>query len=169
MNSDPDQLLNKLVVAALTVFVVASLLLAAFVARELWLQQRVVGLSSTLQTNLEELEETTEEIQSKMSEIDATTESAPESQEWDNVNDLLEDVDSQLESIEETIDDVAIASDEEFVIAESENEDAKATSMLRAQADQVFTIFAVLTGVAAIVIALLLGMAIRVQDTSLLV
>ena len=53
MRSDPDEYLNRLVVAALTVFVVVSLLLAAFVAREIWLQQRVVELSTDLQTNLE--------------------------------------------------------------------------------------------------------------------
>jgi hypothetical protein len=169
MNSDPDQLLHRLVVAALTVFVVVSLLLASFVAREIWLQQRIVGLSSNLQTNLEELEETTEEIQSKMTEIETTTENVPETKEWDNVNDLLEDVDQQLESIEETIDDVAVASNEEINIAAAESAEVETEAAMRAQADQVFTIFAVLTGIAAIAIALFLGMAMRVRDNRLLV
>jgi uncharacterized protein YoxC len=179
MNSDPDQLLNRLVVAALTVFVVVSLLLAAFVAREIWLQQRIIGLSSSLQTNLEELEQTTEEIQNKMTEIESTTEKPPEGQEWDDVNSLLDDVDQQLESIEETIDDVAVVSEAEIAIpaladdtastANAEGAEEPNTSAMRAQADQVFTIFAVLTGIAAIAIALLLGMAMRVQDNRLVV
>ena len=169
MNSDPDQILHRLVVAALTVFVVVSLLLAAFVAREIWLQERIVGLSSSLQTNLDELEETTEEIQDKMSEIETTTEHAPEVQEWDNVNDLLEDVDQQLESIGDNIDEVAVASEAEIDISAVESEEVEAEGAMRAQADQVFTIFAVLTGVAAIAIALLLGMALRVQDNRLVV
>jgi hypothetical protein len=167
MNSDPDQLLHRLVVAALTVFVVVSLLLAAFVAREMWLQQRMVGLSSSLQTNLEELEETTEEIQSKVSEIDTAAESVPDAQELDDMNDLLEDVDQQLESIEANIDDVTTSGEEESANTPAEHETDEGT--MRAQADQVFTIFAVLTGIAAIAIALLLGVAMRVQDNRSLV
>ena len=170
MKSDPDQYLHRLVVAAVTVFVIVCLLLAAFVAREIWLQEQIVGLSTSLQTNLEELEQTTEEIQSKMSELETTGEGVPELQEWDDVNDLLENVDQQLESIEETIDDVAIASDETIDIATAvENDDVENAAALRAQADQVFTIFAFLTGVAAIAIAVLLAMAMRVQDRRLLV
>jgi DNA repair exonuclease SbcCD ATPase subunit len=169
MNSDSDHFLHRLVVAALTIFVVASLLLAAYVTREIWLQQRMVGLSSNLQTNLEELEETTEEIQGKMSELETTTEAAPESQEWDDVNDLLEEVDQQLESIEETIDDVAVANEEVIDSSAAESTQVEAEGAMRTQADQVFTIFAALTGIAAIVIAVLLGMALRVHDNRLLV
>jgi hypothetical protein len=169
MNSDPDQLLHRLVVAALTVFVAVTLLLAAFVTRELWLQQRMMGLSSSLQVDLEELEETTEEIQSKMSELESTSESAPETQEWDDVTDLLEDVDQQLESIEDNIDEVAVANEAEIDTATVESDDMEAEGSVRAQADQVFTIFAVLTGIAAVAIALLLGLAMRVQDNRLLV
>jgi hypothetical protein len=169
MNSDPDQLLHRLVVAALTIFVAVSLLLAAFVAREIWLQQRIVGLSSSLQVNLEELEETTEEIQSKVSELESTAESEPENQEWGDVNDLLEDVDQQLESIEDNIDEVAVANEAEIDTATVESNAVEAEGSVRAQADQVFTIFAVLTGIAAIAIAILLGMAMRVQDNRLLV
>ncbi len=169
MTSDSDRLLHRLVVAALTTFVVVSLLLAAFVTREIWLQQRIVGLSSSLQTNLEELEETTEEIQSKMSELGTNTEVAPKTQEWDNVNDLLEDVDQKLETIGETIDDVSVASEEKIDIATAESKEVAAEGSMRSQADQVFTIFAVLTGIAAIVIAIFLGMAMRVQDTRVIV
>lgn len=173
MKSDPDQFLNKLVVAALTTFVVVCLLLAAFVTREIWLQERIVGLSSSLQTNLEELEQTTEVIQSKMQEMEETAESAPAPQEWDNMNELLEDVDQQLSSIEETIDDVAVTSEATIELAPSEqtlaDEEVEKTTFIRAQADQIFTIFAVLIGIAAIAIAILLGLAMRVQDNRMVV
>lgn len=168
MKADSDQYLNRLVVAALTVFVVVSLLLAAFIGREIWLQQRIVGLSSSLQTNLEELEQTTEEIQIKVSALETTTERAPETKEWENVNDLLEDVDQQLVSIGETIDDVAIANEDAIAISVVvEDTGSEPTTSARVYADQVFTIFAVLTGIAAIAIALLLGMALRVKDNRL--
>jgi hypothetical protein len=167
MSSNTDQYLHRLVVAALTVFVIASLLLVAFVAREIWLQQRIVGLSSSLQVNLEELEQTTEEIQSKMSELEGTSEDAPEAQEWDDVNDLLEDVDQQLESIEDSIDEVAVASEAELDVAPMQSEEAETAGAMRTQADQVFTFFAVLTAIAAIVIAVLLGMALRVPNDRL--
>jgi hypothetical protein len=109
-----------------------------------------------------------------MSELESPTELTPEAQEWDDVNTLLEDVDQQLESIEETIDDVAVASEEELgmapLISSEENATSSAgdtgqnTSALRTQADQVFTIFAVLTGIAAIAISVLLAMALRAQE-----
>jgi len=170
MNIDPDQYLHRLVVAALTVFVVVSLLLGAFVAREIWLQQQIVGLSSSLQVSLEELEETTEEIQSKMSEMDASAQSTPAAQEWDSVNELLEDVDQQLVAIDENIDEVAVVSEEQIdITTAADSVEDKPTGSLRAQADQVFTIFSVLTGIAAIAIAILLGMAMRVQDNRLTV
>jgi len=46
MKSDPDKLLNQLVVAALTVFMVVIMLLAALVLRQLRLQQRIADLST---------------------------------------------------------------------------------------------------------------------------
>lgn len=172
MKSDPDQFLNKLVVAALTTFVVVCLLLGAFVAREIWLQQRIVGLSTSLQTNLEELEQTTEVIQNKMQELEETADNAPAPQEWDNMNELLEDVDQQLSSIEETIDDVAVTSEATIDLTTdlttveevAEDGNVEKPTFIRAQADQIFTIFAILTGIAAIAIAILLGLAMRVQD-----
>ncbi len=170
MKGDADRFLHRLVLAALTVFVVVSLLLAAFVAREIWLQQRIVGLSSSLQTNIEELEQTTEEIQSKMSELETIPESAGDSAEWEDVNDLLENVDQQLESIEETMDEVAVTSEETFEsasIAQDEVDEADTITATRAHADQVFTIFAVLIGIAAIAVAIFLGMAIRVNERHL--
>jgi ABC-type multidrug transport system fused ATPase/permease subunit len=170
MNSDSDRYLNRLVVAALTLFVIVSLLLAAVVTREIWLQQRMAGISSTLQSNLEELEQTTEEIQSQMAEIETASESAPESQEWDDVNNLLEDVNEQLETIEENIDNVELPSEEELESTPPvDNQEPEVEESVRAQADQVFTIFAVLAGLAAIAIAILLGVAMRMQDSRLLV
>jgi hypothetical protein len=127
----------------------------------------MVGLSSTLQSNIEELEQTTEEIQSQISEIEAAPAGAPESQEWDNVNDLLEDVNAQLESIEENMDSAAIPGEEVAATLPTESDDAESQDSVRARADQVFTIFAVLAGLAAIAIAILLGMAMRVQENRL--
>ena len=120
MNSDPDQLLNRLVVAALTLFGVVSLLLAAFVFREIWLQQRIVGLSSDLQVNIEDLAQITEEIQSEMSESRTTEADVEEGKDWGNVTELLENVDQQLDSIGENIDEVATVRDPESGIAASE-------------------------------------------------
>lgn len=170
MNSDSDRYLNRLVVAALTLFVIVSLLLAAVVTREIWLQQRMAGISSALQSNLEELEQTTEEIQSQMAAIETASESAPETQEWDDVNNLLEDVNAQLETIEENIDNVELPSEEalESTLL-ADKQELEFEESIRAQADQVFTIFAVLAGLAAIAIAILLGVAMRVQDNRLLV
>lgn len=167
MQSDPDDLLHRLVVVALTIFAAASLLLAAFVARELWLQQHIVGLSNTLQTNLDELQETTEEIQSKMSELEITAEDGAGSQEWNEVDELLEDVDLQLESIEDNVAEVAMVSEETIDVAAAGSTSPAEIEPIRARASQVFTIFAVLIGVVAVAIAVLLGMAIRVQDDRL--
>lgn len=162
MNSDPDQILNRLVVTALTVFIAASLLMTAFVFREIWLQQRLAALNATLQVNLEELEQTTEEIQTTVSEIEATS---SESQETQELVQLLETVDEQLATIGENIDEASTVRETETETSTVEAEAAEPLAMTRRQADQVFTIFALLTGIAAIAIAVLLGMALRVQDS----
>lgn len=163
MLSDPDQFLNRLVVAALTVFVTVSLLLAAFVFREIWLQQRISDLSITLQDNLAELEQTTEEIQGELSAIQTITTTAQQAENLDNVTGLLTDANEQLESIEEEINQVATILEPEVDALAVAPENAEAESVIHDRADQVFTIFALLVGVAGVVIAILLGMAIRVQ------
>lgn len=123
MNSDSDQLLNRLVVAALTLFCIVSLLLAAFVFREIWLQQRIVGLSSDLQVNIEDLAQTTEEIQSEMSGGRTTRADAEGAKDWDSVTVLLENVDQQLELIGENIDEVATVRESEGIIGNSATSD----------------------------------------------
>lgn len=162
MNADPDQLLNRLVVAAVTVFVTVTLLLTAFILREIWLQQRVAELSTNLQVNLEELEQTTEEIQATVSEMQSTTD---ESQDTQELTELLETVDEQLATIGESVDEASTVLEAEVELAAEESNAVEPVTVTRQQADQVFTIFAVLTGVAAISIAALLGLAMRVQDS----
>ncbi len=161
MDADPDQLLNRLVVAAVTVFVTVSLLLTAFILREIWLQQRVAELSTNLQVNLEELEQTTEEIQATVSEMQATTE---ESQDTQELAELLETVDEQLATIGESVDEASTVLEADVEVVAADSDDLEPVTVTRKQADQVFTIFAVLTGVAAISIAALLGLAMRVQE-----
>lgn len=164
MNSDPDQLLNRFVVAALTVFVTVSLLLAAFVVREIWLQQQIADLSIELQSNLDELKETTEAIQSDLSEIRTTTELTQPVETLDTVSGLLTDVDEQLASIEQEIDQVNTILEPEADAPSEESSNAVRSPEIQDHADQVFTIFIVLTGIAGIAIAFLLNMALRVRD-----
>lgn len=162
MNSDLDQLLNRFVVAALTVFVTVNLLLAAFVFREIWLQQAMAELSTELQSNLDELKETTAAIQSDLSEIRTTADLTRPVETLDEVTGLLTDVDEQLVVIEQEIDQVTTILKPAPLSVESN----VATRSVAGQdhADRVFTIFVVLTGIAGIAIAFLLNLALRVRD-----
>lgn len=162
MNSDPDQLLNRFVVTALTVFVTVNLLLAAFVFRELWLQQTMAELSTELQSNLDELKETTEAIHSDLSEIRTTTELTQPVETLDEVSGLLTDVDEQLALIEQEIEQVNTILEAEAPRVESS--DMARSPVVQDHADRVFTIFVVLTGIAGIAIAFLLNLALRVRD-----
>ncbi len=172
MNEDPlragkrdlDRFLYRLVVAAVTIFVTVSLLLAAFVVRELWLQQQIVDLSANLQDNLAGLEETTEVIQSELSEISAHAEDPETLENLDKVAELLTDADQQLESIEEEIGEVATLLEAEPMLPTSNSVTPDESAALQDRADQVFTIFAVLTGIAGVAIALLLGVAVYAQN-----
>ncbi|MBX3013561.1 MAG: hypothetical protein KF832_18720 [Caldilineaceae bacterium] len=165
MKSDPDQFLNRLVVATLTIFVTVSLLLAAVVFREIWLQQHIAELSSDLQVNLDDLKQTTEVIQSDLSTLLTTTLTTDETQSLPNLNEvteLLSTVDEQLTSIEEEVNKVAtiLESDSESVLYDP------TPAVMQDRADRVFTIFAVLISIAAIAVAILLGVAMRVQSIS---
>lgn len=164
MNSDPDQLLNRFVVAALTLFVTVNLLLAAFVFREIWLQQAMADLSTELQSNLDELKETTEAIQSDLSEIRTTTDITPPVETLDEVSGLLTDVDEQLTTIEQEIDQVTTILEPEADAPSEESSNGARSPAIQDHADRVFTIFVVLTGVAGIAIAFLLNLALRVRD-----
>ncbi len=165
MKSDPDKLLNQLVVAALTVFIAVTILLAALVLRQVWLQQRVVDLSSDVQVNLEDLEELTEEIQRELAERRATPDQAENVDEWEEVREALGEVDERLNFIEEDLDEVTQALGAQTgTPAVSAGNDVSERAATQDQVDQVFTIFAVLVGVAGIVVAILLGMALRVQQ-----
>lgn len=166
MKSDPDKILNQLVVAALTVFVVVIILLAALILRHLWLQQQIADLHNEVQVSLEDLGEITEEIQRELVEIQATPGQARSPDTWEEITDALDDVDEQLDSLEGDLSEVALALEPQenltaTIIAADEPADAA-----QDQVDQVFTIFAVLVGIAAIAIAILLSMAVRVQQNT---
>jgi ABC-type multidrug transport system fused ATPase/permease subunit len=170
MKSDPDKVLNQLVVAALTVFVVVIMLLAALVLRQLWLQQRIADLSSEVQVSLDDLEEITEDIQREFDESRAATSEPQTIDKWEEVTEALGDVDEQLDSIGEDLEDLneaALAVEPEAdalsVLAGGE-EQADAP---QDQVDQVFTIFAILVGIAGIAIAILLGLAVKVYQSAL--
>jgi len=164
MNSDPAQILNRFVVAALTVFVTANLLLAAFVFWEIRLQQTMVDLNTELQSNLDELKETTEALQSDLSEIRATTDMTQPVETLDEVSGLLTGVDQQFASIEQEIDQVNTILVPEDDAPSAENSDDARSQAIQDPTDRVFTIFIVLTGIAGIAIAFLLNMVLRVRD-----
>jgi hypothetical protein len=171
MNQDPlrtdkrdlDRFLYRLVVAAVTIFVTVSLLLAAFVVREIWIQQQIVDLSANLQDNLAGLEETTEVLQNELSEIEANIDDPQALENLDKVAELLTDADQQLGVIEEEIGEVTSLLEVEPVLPVLDATEEDANTALQDRADQVFTIFAVLTGIAGIAIALLLGVAVYAQ------
>jgi ABC-type multidrug transport system fused ATPase/permease subunit len=170
MKSDPDKLLNQLVVAAVTVFIVVIMLLAALVLRQFWLQQRLADLSSEVQVSLDDLEEITEDIQRELVESRTTINEAENIDNWQEVTEALDDVDEQLDSIGENLEDLNEASlaleppaDATSALTGA-NEQTDAT---QDQVDQVFTIFVILVGVASIAIAILLGMAVRIHQSAL--
>ncbi len=165
MNADPDQLLNRFVVAALTVFVTVSLLLVAFVCRELWLQQRITNLSTSLQVNLADLEATTEEIQNEISEMDTITNTAQKAENLSEVVELLTDANEQLDSIGEDVNTVATILDPEAADPPTTTAVTEVLPTVQDRADQVFTIFAILISIAGVVIAILLALAVRVQQS----
>ncbi len=167
MSSDPDLLLNRLVVAALTVFVTVSLFLAAFVFREIWLQQQITELSTDLQINFDDLKQTTEEIQNDLSDLLVTTDTTQKMESLDEVTELLADVDEQLTSLEQDIgtvvdilEPVAVEPFDETLMTEESPPSIN-------RVGRVFTIFVVLTSIAAIAIAIFLDIALRVHARTL--
>ena len=162
MRSDPDKLLNQLVVAAVTTFIVVVMLLAALVLRQIWLQQRIAELSSEGQVSLSDLEEITEDVQRELNEVQ-------NSENWEEVTEALGDVDEQLSSIGENLEDlneVAPVLGPQAGVNSGLIEDDEQVDVPQDQVDQVFTIFAIIVGVASIGIAVLLGMAVRVHQST---
>lgn len=166
MRAKPDTILNRLVVAALTIFILVILMLAAVVLRHQWLQQHITELNSDVRVNLDDLEEITEEIQRELGELRATPGSEPGTGDWEEIAQTLDDVDEQLDSIGQNLDEVTLAleSPTEALSPHLESEEKPETA--QDQVDQVFTIFAVLISVASIAIAILLAMAVRVQQSA---
>lgn len=168
MKSDPDKILNQLVVAAITIFVVVITLFAAFVLRHLLLQQRVAELSSEVQANLENLEDVTNEIERELTEIQETTAGTDNEENWDEIAEALDTMDEQLDSLGEDLNEVALVletqPDSDEILAEEPVIYEDERYALQDQIDQVFTIFAIIIALASIAIAILLGLALRVQQ-----
>ena len=166
MKSDPDKILNQLVVAALTVFIVVVMLLAALVLRHLWLQQRITDLSSDVQISLEDLEETKEEIQRELGEIRTLPDETQNVDNWEDITASLDDMGEQLDSIEENLTEVTLVLESQADTPLALTTDNTQLDTPQDHVDQVFTIFAILVGAASIAIAILLGMAVRVQQSA---
>jgi hypothetical protein len=152
MEPNAYKLLNQLVAAALTVFIAVIVLVAALVIRHMWLQQHIVELSSGLQENMDELAVITEEIQSGLAESQtavANPQQAERGGEITGLVDNLENLDKQLSSIEEDLNQVAL-------VLES--------GRIQYQVNQVFTVIAAFVAIASVAVAILLGMAMRVQE-----
>jgi hypothetical protein len=163
VTSDPDKLLNQLVVAALTVFIVVILLVAALVLRQLWLQQRISDLSSEVQTSLDDLEEVTEDIQRELVENRDAPDEMQNIDDWEEIVEALDDVDGQVDSLEEDLNEVVLALEPQAEATSGWVEGDEQSRAPQDQVDQVFTIFALLVGLASITIAILLGLAVSVQ------
>ena len=166
MKPDPDKFLNQIVVIALTVFALVIMLLAALVLRHLWLQQRILDLSSDVQIKLDNIEETHDEIQRELVEIQTTPSDTQDADNWEEITEALDDVDEHLDSLEEDLSEVVLALEPEINSEIALLEDGEQTQTPPDQVDQVFTIFTILVGIASIVIAILLGMALRVQQNN---
>lgn len=163
MKSHPAELLNQLVVAALTVFIIVVILMAALVLRQFWLQQQIVDLSNDVQVRLDDLEETHDEIQHELAEVLTAPVEAQDAESWQEITAALDDVDEQLDSIGENLNDVSQALEsppDDIAVLTSEEQ----SDIAQDQVDQVFTIFAVIVGMASIAIAILLGRAVQVHQ-----
>jgi hypothetical protein len=162
--SNPDKFLNQLVVAALTVFIVVVMLAAALILRQLWLQQRLSDLSSEVQVSLDDLEEMTEDIQRELVESRKTPPDRQSLDNWEEIAETLDDVDGQVDAIEENLNEVAVALEPQAELPSALLETQEPSGATQDQVDQVFTIFAILIGLASIAISILLGLALRVQQ-----
>lgn len=166
MNPDPDKFLNQLVVTVLTIFVILIMLLAALILRHLWLQQHIVDLSSDVQIKLDDLEETHDEIQRELIEIRTTPGSTQSVENWEEITEVLDNVDEHLNSLEEDLSEVTLALEAESNSEPVLPDTGEQPQTNPDQVDQVFTIFTVLVGIASIAIAILLSMALRIQQNN---
>lgn len=165
MDSNPDKLLNQLVVAALTVFIVVVMLAAALVLRQLWLQQRISDLSSEVQVSLDDLEEITEDIQRELAESRKTPGKGQQPENWEEIAEALDDVDGQVDAIEENLSEVVVALEPQAEAPSALPATSEQSDAVQDHVDQVFTIFAILISLASIAIAILLSLALRIQQS----
>jgi predicted PurR-regulated permease PerM len=159
---DPDSVLKQLVVSALTVFIAVIVLLGVLVFRQVWIQQQIVAVSDDLQENVYELEEVTGELQNELDAIQTTDNSEAVEETIDDITSLLDDVDDQLDTVGDDLNDVALVLEPE---PETVNKAGTPTHVVQQDSmDEMFTIFAVLIGLTSIMVGILLGIAIRVQQ-----
>ena len=161
MKTDPHAPLNQLVIAALTVFGVVIILLATLALRQLWLQQHITDLSGAVQFSLEDLGQITEDIQSELAELRTATGEAPSLDALEEIAEALDSVDEQLDSIQKGLAEVVFADEPQAETTVAWIGEEEEPAVPQDWADQTFTIFAVLVGIASIAIAALLGLAIR--------
>lgn len=170
MKSDPDTLLNQLVVSALTVFIVILTLLATLLLRQFWLQQQIAQISNDTQNTLADLEEITETVQQELIESRQGNNESQPVEDWEEVTEVLNDVDEQLESIGENLEDLNEAASalqsEPNPISSIDNTEEQATTS-QDQLDQIFTLLAIIIGIASIIIAIFLGAAVRIHYKAL--
>jgi len=163
MKSDLDKVLYQLVVAALTLFILVVLLLAALVVRQIWLQQQIAEISDDVKVNLEDLEAITEDIQRDLAENPIAID--PDSLE--EVTEALDVVDERLNQIEEDLgglNDGTLAQENLAANESSAAADQTDSILVQEQVDGIFTVFAVLIGITSIAVAILLGTAVRMYQ-----
>jgi hypothetical protein len=96
-----------------------------------------------------------------------TTPGSPQNVEnWEEITEVLDNVDEHLNSLEEDLSEVTLALEAESNSEPTLPDTGEQPQTNPDQVDQVFTIFTVLVGIASIAIAILLSMALRVQQNN---
>ncbi len=160
----PDQLLNQLVVMSLTIFISLLVVMGVILLRQFGVQESIISINDDLQMSLDELEETTHDLQIELLDIQTIGDSQ-NLITLDGLDDLLEDVDVQLENIEQGIDEIEMALDSEFDVPEQiQNTPDSSFELVTDQADQMVSILAVLVALASLILSIFLALAIRLQS-----
>lgn len=155
----PDQLLNQLVVMSLTIFISLLVVMGVILFRQIQLQESIININDDLQMSLDDLEETTEDLQVELLDIQ-TIDDSQYLLTLDGINDLLGDVDVQLQNIEQDIEEIETALDTQLELpTQTEN----APELMNDQADQMFTLLAVLVALISLILSVFLALAIRLQ------
>lgn len=161
----PDQLLNQLVVMSLTIFISLLVVMGVILLRQFKVQESIISINDDLQMSLDDLEETTQDLQSELLGIQ-TVDGSRNPLTLDGIDGLLENVDVQLGNIEQGIDEIEMALDNEFDIPEPIDDTSDTFELVTNQADQIFSILAVLVALTSLILSIFLALAIRLQRDS---